>query len=316
MKFFKLLLICITTFVVGCAHRAEYPHIPKTILKAKELENIKVALVLGGGGAKGYVHLGVIEVLEKNKIPIDLIVGTSAGSIVGALYANNPNIDELRKTFFNLTKRDLIDLSFASSIYGVAQGWYLRDFLTRHLKDINIENLKIPFVAVATSLESGKTFVLNSGPVVPAVHASSALPPIFTPVYIYGQHLIDGGATEPVPVDTAKLFKPQLIIAVNISSRPLIVDSYDKVSLLGGYNALGISYRALMLAYYELSKLQTRLADISISPDVYAYGMFDDDKKEEMYAIGKKAAERALPAIKAKLKESNITIAKNTNKTI
>lgn len=301
MKYCKLLILCVLIFISGCTYRAEYKNIPPVIPKSKRLEDVKVALVLGGGGAKGYVHLGVLEVLEKNNIPIDLIVGTSAGSIVGALYANNPDIKDLKKTFFNLTKWDLIDPSISSSVYGFAQGESLRDFLEKHLKDKNINDLKIPFVAVATSLESNRSFILSSGPVVPAVHASSALPPLFTPVYIYGQHLIDGGATEPVPAATARLFKPQLVIAVNISSRPQETEDYSKVKLLEGYNALGISYRALILAYYELSKLQTKLADISISPDVSEFGMLDDDKKEEMYNKGKKAAEKILPLIKERL---------------
>jgi NTE family protein len=298
----KAFLIFIFIVISGCTYRAEYNEIPNVLPKpSRKLENINVALVLGGGGAKGFVHLGVLEVLEKNKIPIDLIVGTSAGSIVGALYADNPNIDELKKKLFSLTKWDLIDPSLSSSVYGVAQGWNLRSFLAKSLKNTNIEDLSIPFAAVATSLETNRSVVLNTGPIVPAVHASSALPPLFTPVYIYGQHLIDGGATEPVPVVTARRFKPRIVIAVNISSRPEETADYSQVKLLEGYNALGISYRALILAYYELSKLQTKLADISISPDVAIFGMFDDDRKEEMYKKGKEAAEKMLPLIKKKL---------------
>lgn len=295
-------ILCLLVLLSGCTYRAEYKNIPKIIPKpTRKLDNINVALVLGGGGAKGYVHLGVLEVLEKNNIPIDMIVGTSAGSIVGALYSDNPNITELKKKLFSLTKWDFIDLSISSSVYGIAEGWNLRNFLSKNLRNTNINDLHIPFAAVATSLETNRSVILNAGPVVPAVHASSALPPLFTPVYVYGQHLIDGGATEPVPVATARRFKPKLVIAVNISSRPEDTHDYSKVKLLEGYNALGISYRALILAYYELSKLQTTLADVSISPDVSKFGLFDDERKEEMYKSGKEAAEKMLPLIKEKL---------------
>lgn len=309
IKFF----LCVMFLISACTYRAEYKNIPNALPKlTRKFDNIDVALVLGGGGAKGYVHLGVLEVLEKNNIPIDMIVGTSAGSIVGALYADNPNIEELKKKLFSLTKWDLIDPSISSSVYGVAEGWGLRNFLTKNLKNTNINELQIPFMAVATSLETNNSVILNAGSVVPAVHASSALPPLFTPVYIYGQHLIDGGATEPVPVATARKFKPKLVIAVNISSRPEETHDYSKVKLLEGYNALGISYRALILAYYELSKLQTTLADIGISPDVSKLGMFDDSRKEEMYKKGKEAAEKMLPLIKARLTQINYD--KNSHK--
>ena len=311
MKKYKSIILLLLFVVSSCTYRAEYKNISSSIPQPRKLENVKVALVLGGGGAKGYVHLGVLEVLEKNNIPIDLIVGPSAGSIVGALYANNPNVKELKKTFFKLTKWDLIDPSISSSVYGVAEGWYLRDFLTKQLKKKDFHDLKIPFVAVATSLETNRSFVLNSGRIVPAVHASSALPTLFTPVYIYGQHLIDGGATEPVPVDTAKLFKPKVIIAVNISSRPQETKDYSKVKLLEGYNAVGIAYKAFSISYYELSKLQASLADVNISPDVSDFGLFDDERKEEMYKRGKAEAEKMLPLIKAKITE--MEYAKNSN---
>jgi NTE family protein len=306
MKYFKISVLLTIVMLLACSHRSEYRNLPKNYTASiRNIKKPKVALVLGGGGARGYAHLGVIEVLEKNKIPIDLIVGTSAGSIVGALYANNPNVASLKEKLSKLTKWDFIRPSINTTIYGISDGWKLREFLTRELKNTNISEFKIPFASVTTSLEDSKTFVIDSGPAVPAVHASSALPDLYTPVSIYGKHLIDGGATEPVPVATAKLYNPKLIIAVNISTNLEVVDDYSKVRMLQGYNAIGLSYRAFAIAYYELAKLQTSMADINISPDLNGIGMFNDHQKEQLYQKGKEVAEKMLPLIKAKLAAAN-----------
>ncbi len=304
-----LSIILILLIFTSCVHRIEYQDVP---LKPKEptrdIYNANIALVLGGGGTKGFAHLGVIEVLEKSNIPIDLIVGTSAGSIVGALYADNANINITKKKFFSVSKKDILDQSLASAIYGPVRGEYLKKFLNTNVNSHDIEKLKIAFVAVATSLETNKSFIFRSGPVIPAVHASSALPGIFTPVYVYGQHLIDGGATEPVPVVTARKFSPKLVIAVDITTSPQTTKDYSKVSIAGGYNAIGLAYHAFNIAYYQLASYQSNLADITIRPDLSNFHFLDDTHKLEMYERGKYAAKKALPIIQKKIKELNMQI--------
>lgn len=305
--FFTLLIVLILLTTSSCLYRIDYPNIPnKPPTPKRSIEKVDVALVLGGGGAKGFAHLGVIEVLEKNNIPIDLIVGTSAGSIVGALYADNPNIETLKRKLFKVKKTELLDANFFSTIYGAVRGTSLRYFLSKNLKKKNIEDLKIPFIAVATSLETNKSFVLQTGPVIPAVHASSALPMIFTPVHIYGHHLIDGGATEPVPVSIAKKFTPKLIIAVNISSAPQTTEDYSRLSILGGYNGPAIAYHAFNISYYELAKLQSKQADINIHPNLSKFGLFDDSNKWEMFNLGKAEAESQISQILVQLRNLGI----------
>lgn len=304
-----LVLLTVVTHFSGCVHRVEYNLSKDELLnhRPRNFQNVDIALVLGGGGAKAYAHLGVLEVLEKNNIPIGLIVGTSAGSIVGALYADDPNIKSVRKKCNTIHHREFLDTYFASAIYGPVRGGYLQDFLTESLRHKNIEDFKIPFAAVATSLESNKSFVFTSGPAIPAVHSSSALPMLFTPVYAYNQHLIDGGTTEPVPVKSARSFNPKMVIAVNISTPPKNTEDYGQLSILGGYNALSIAYHAFTISCYELAKVQVQQADVAISPDLHEFGFLDGTDKDTMYLRGKEAAERALMDILVKMYKLGIS---------
>ncbi len=156
-------------------------------------------------------------------------------------------------------------------------------------------------MAVATSLETTKSFVFDAGPAVPAINASSALPSLFLPVYAYGQHLVDGGATEPVPVKTAKKYNPKVIIAVNIASSPKTTEDYSKISVMEGYNSVGLAHFSLAISYYELAKMQAEQADVVIAPNLSKYGLLDDHYRHEMYLLGKKSAEKAISQIKALL---------------
>jgi hypothetical protein len=144
----------------------------------------KIALVLGGGAARGFAHVGVIRALEQEKIPIDMIVGTSVGSLIGALYASDPNSFELEWTAFTLEKDDLFDYGVFSAItaMGPVKGEKLEAFVKKRVPAANIEELKIPFAAVATDLNRGTAVILNRGSVCKAVRASSAIPGVFNPV--------------------------------------------------------------------------------------------------------------------------------------
>ena len=311
VKYIIILLAFIAIIIPfsSCVHRVEYiSHKNQTATYIPtNLYDADIALVLGGGGSKGYAHLGVLEVLEKNRIPISIIVGTSAGSIIGALYADEPHIELIKKKCNKIKDKEFLDAHLSSAIYGPVRGIYLQSFLRENLKHLNIENFSIPFAAVATSLETNKSFVFTSGSAIPAIHASSALPMIFTPVYAYNQHFIDGGAVEPVPVNTARAFRPKLIIAVDVSSQPSPTKNYDKLSILDGYNAFSIAYHALSLSYYELAKVQVQQADIAIKPNVYEFNFLDGAGKEKMYQRGKEAAEAALNEILIKMYKLGIS---------
>lgn len=282
-------------------------HIPKEAPPPKPMPKVRVALALGAGGSRGIAHLGVLEVLEKENIPIDLIVGSSAGSLIGAVYGDDPDIESVKKKMLKLKKKDLLDLSISSifsafvRLTGPIQGNLLEHFIVKKVKAKKFEDLQIPVVAVATSINRNKITVLRSGPIAPAVHASSALPPLFAPVPLYGETLIDGGVLSPVPVSVAREFKPQVVIAVDISNPP------ERTRL---QNAIELLYRAMHISFYELSKAQSSKADVLIHPDLAGFGTFDDEFNEVYYQRGKEAAIEALPKIKAELNRRGIPLKK------
>lgn len=279
----------------GCAGPMPQPiAIPYSMPPAPALQNIRVALVLSGGGARALAHAGVIEVLEKNRIPIDLIVGSSAGSVIGALYADDPNAALLRQKIIALNKWDLLDVNWSSGLKmfwqlrGPVEGNALRYFLQMNMDAQAFPELKIPLVVVTTDIHRGEAFAIRSGPLVPAIHASSAVPMVFSPVIMYGRTLVDGGVASPVPVEIAKQFNPKIIIAVDIGTSP----DYGPVM-----NAYQLGVRSLHIAYFKLANWQNLQADVVIHPAIDEFGMFDDHANENMYQLGKEAATAALGQI-------------------
>ncbi|MBS0285859.1 MAG: patatin-like phospholipase family protein [Proteobacteria bacterium] len=270
----------------------------QALSKPNKIQNVNVALVLGGGGARALAQAGVMDVLEENNIPIDLIVGSSAGSIIGALYADNPSSHNLRRKVLPLRKWDLLDVDWSAgvrmfwNITGPVQGTALREFIDNNIKAKSFSELKIPLVVVTTDVNKGETFAIQSGPLGPALHASSAIPMLFAPVELYGRLLVDGGVSSPVPVEIAKQYSPKITIAVDIGTTPNNGD-VSSVAHLG--------YRSLHISYYQLSYWQTKQADIVIHPEIDKYSMFTDNNNEEMYRAGREAALKALPDILALL---------------
>jgi NTE family protein len=259
----------------------------------------RVVLVLGSGGARGLAHVGVLQVLEQSKIPIDLIVGTSAGSIAGALYADNPNAAALRDLMSNATRKDFVNFSLLHILNGPITGKALEQFLQTNMKANDFASLKIPFVAVATDLEKGEAYPITNGPIAPAVHASAALPPYFHSVSLDGRTLVDGGVTAPLAVEVARAYRPQVIIAVNVSgSLPPKMPG----------NSLSEVARSYSITLDVLEEFNERDANVVITPDVGTNGTFDVSDKEGLFEAGSKAAISALPQIKKVLAEKGIVI--------
>src|SRR5271169_2517710 len=148
---------------------------PQKTPPVTELPKPRIALVLGGGAARGFAHVGVIRALEQEKIPIDMIIGTSVGSLIGAIYANDPNSFELEWTAFTLDKDSIFDYGILNAFtgMGVAKGEKIEEFVKAKIATANVEDLKLPFAAVATDLNHGTRVVLDHGPVAKVVHASS-----------------------------------------------------------------------------------------------------------------------------------------------
>lgn len=304
--FCRIILVFTLLTLTACAdNRKQFYDIPDKEPPPRKIENVNVAVVLGGGGAKGFAHLGVLSVLEEQNIPIDLIVGTSAGSIVGAMYASYTDAGLCYDAMVNVRKWDLLDVSigdsfnFFSELMGPVQGYYLEKYIVETIPEYNIEDLSIPFIAVATDIVSEKPVAFSSGPVALGVKASSALPPLFSPVIAYGKLMVDGGVVQPVPVDIAKKYNPKLIIAVDISTSGKGQDLN---------NMMDLTYRSLSLSYYRLSKSEAKKADIVIKPAMDGFGMFDDDSKEDMYIRGREAAIAKLPAIMQEMQKRKLAL--------
>lgn len=296
---FCFLLSCL--LLTGCITHPPQIEIPKVAPQppANHPKKVDVALVLGAGGVRALAHVGVLEILEEEGIPIDLIVGSSGGSIVGALYADNPDAKMVKEKLINLKSKDLLDPSIVAWPTSLVQGNTLQQFLVKEIKAKNFDDLKIPLVAVATNVDNNHTVMLRSGPIAPAVHASSALPPVFSPVTLYEQTLVDGGVIAPVPVQVARVYKPKLLIAVDISTPP------PKEGLS---HALDLINRSLHIAFYELSRLQSSKADIFLRPNVANCGTFDDDKNLELYEKGRETARASIKDIKKALARKGIKL--------
>jgi len=254
----------------------------------------KVALVLGGGAARGFAHVGVIRALEREKIPVDMVIGTSVGSLIGAIYANDMNSFELEWTAFALDKGNLFDYGLLNAFtgMGVVKGEKLEEFVKAKIPTANIENLKLPFAAVATDLNRGTRVVLDSGSVAKAVHASSAIPGVFEPVEYRGKLLVDGGVMENIPISVAREKGADIVIAVDIS---------ENVTNFNVTNLVDVTIQAVNIMFDENVKSKKKDADVLIAPVVGDVAMLDFTQKKRCMQAGIDAAEKAMPEIRQKI---------------
>lgn len=298
--FFRQMLMAALVFTTfSCSHQFMVIDSPAHQPSPRVLETPpKVALVLGGGAFHGMAHVGVIKVLEDAGIPMELIVGTSAGSMAGALYADYPHIDSLIPLVKNTTEKSVFDFSLFRSREGFISGKKLQSYLAKNLHVTQIEQTQIPYVAVTTDIEAGKSVALAAGPIGPSVNASCAIPGIFEPVKMYGTTFIDGGVLDAVPADIAKQYHPGLIIAVDVmanfnTSPPL--ENYKKVF-----------ERAYSVAAHAVKEQKIKAADIVISPDLTGIPLMSSKDNEQMYQAGLDAANKALPNILKMMEERGI----------
>lgn len=249
----------------------------------------KVALVLGGGSAKGFSHIGVLRVLEQEKIPIHMIIGTSAGSLIGGIYAANPDSFQLEWLAFKIEKNDILDLSIIYSKLGPAQGTRLESFVEQNVAVKKIEDTKIPFYPIATDLNTGETIILEKGSLSKAIRASSAIPGIFVPVTFGNRLLVDGGVTNSTPCDIARNKGADIVIAVNLLKD---IKDYNINSVV---DIIGQSVNIMM---HQSNKTKLKYADIIIEPDTKGISIFDFTQKKVLMEEGIKAAKAAIPKIK------------------
>ena len=251
----------------------------------------KIGLALGGGAAKGFAHIGVIKALEAQGIVPDIVVGTSAGSVVGAMYAAGKNGFELQELAMQMEKSQVVDWSiFARG--GMIKGEALQQFINKAVGNKPIEKLGKTFGAVATDLGSGDPILFRVGDTGMAVRASASVPGVFQPVQIAGREYVDGGLVSPVPAKFARALGAELVIAVDISDKP----NGKKPD-----NVLDVLMQTFNIMGYTISQHELPQADVVIRPDIRNLSSTDLVTQQRAVLEGEKAAAKVMPDIKTRL---------------
>ena len=250
-----------------------------------------IGLALGGGFARGFAHLGVLQVLEQNRVPISHIAGTSVGSILGAAYASGAPLARIIETCRTLRFRDIA--RWRVSRLGLASNQRLENLIKRVFESRQFEELRIPLAVVATDLTSGDPVVFTQGNLVDAIRASCAFPGLFEPVEIGTRCLADGGLVAPVPTRAARELGAATVIGVSVGMQ----DVYRGAPT----NIFQVVSRAVNAAQKHQLEIWERHADLVLRPDVQSLAWDDFDRAEEAIAAGTAAARRALPRIEALL---------------
>lgn len=253
---------------------------------------LKIGLALGGGAARGFAHVGVIAVLEEAGLKPQIVVGTSAGSLVAALYATGRTSAQLQQTALTLEEVAITD--WMLPIFG--RGMFRGEALARYVNELTanrlIENMVIPLGIVATDLHSGQAVLFQKGDTGTAVRASSAVPAVFVPVRINGRDYVDGGLVSPVPVRFARQMGADVVVAVDISSPPEANPASDTLQiLLQTFAIMGKS-----INQYELKD-----ADVVVRPSLVGLKSADFSARQRAMDAGRAAMLAALPALKARL---------------
>ena len=249
----------------------------------------RIGLALGGGAAKGFAHVGVIKVLEASGLTPAVVSGTSAGSVVGALYASGLNGFSLQEQSFALDEDRIKDLTLFG-VGGVIKGDKLQAYVNELVKNRLLEQMAKPFAAVAADLDSGERIIFNRGNTGQAVRASCSIPGVFQPAVIAGKRYVDGGLVSPVPVDAARQLGADIVIAVDISSK---AKDGKAAGILSNLN------QTITIMGQKLGEQEMTRADVIIRPRVGQIGAADLDQKHVALLEGEKAAQDALPAIRA-----------------
>ena len=246
----------------------------------------KIALVLGAGASRGFAHIGVLKVLEANKIPVHMIVGTSAGSFVGSLYAYGFDAFTLQKIAMSIERSDVTELIVPGN--GFVGGGKLRDYINMQLRNTTIEKLRIPFYAVATNIRTGEETVFGTGNTGMAVQASCAVPGVFQPATFAGNSYVDGGVVNPLAVDVARRQGADVVIAVDITS------GIDQTVPTGTVSTI---MKSIEIMYNKISQHPISKADVVIRPNVGFVGSADFTRRHEAILEGERAAAAAMPRI-------------------
>lgn len=262
----------------------------------------KVGLALGSGGAKGAALVGVIKILEKYKIPIDAISGTSIGAFVGAYYSYKPDAQELEKITKETPWKKLIDYTFPKK--GLIKGDEMEKFAREKLNNASFKDLKIPFYVSAFDIEKNQEIIFSKGDVARAVHASCAIPGVFIPVSMEGKILVDGGVVDPIPVQALRKAGCDIVIGVNLGFVPEKKPKFDQESTVKNLgknipNILNIIQNSLraMESRISILEIERHKPDVLINISLLEVGLFDDTKIEQSIKKGESATKKQIKKI-------------------
>lgn len=265
----------------------------------------KIGLALGTGAARGLAHIGVLKALKEAEIPIDMVAGTSMGAMVGACFANDGDISTAEKMALMTDWRQvarLLDLKLSFLGKGLIRGQRIEALLHSLIGDTEFKDLKIPFAAVATDVNTGKEVVIRNGSVIQAVRASISIPGIFVPATFEGKCLVDGGLTNPVPADVLRDMGAKFVIAVNVLVAPWKSKKAANVREGDGTDEMPSIFKTLFqslyIMEYEIIRQRLPKADIIITPDTSHIAAFEFHRGEEAILAGYQAARNALPKIR------------------
>lgn len=252
----------------------------------------RLGLALGGGAARGFAHVGVIQVLEQHGIRPDVVVGTSAGSMVAAMYASGKTPSELEQAALQMEEAAIADWTLPLFSRGLLRGEALARYVNRQVQGRQLQDMKIPLGVLATDLASGKGVLFQRGDTGTAVRASSAVPGVFTPVSIAGRDYVDGGLVAPVPVDQTRQMGAELVIAVDISSSPL--DAH-------GSDALRVVLQTFTIMGQSINQHLLKQAEVVVRPALAGVGSADFTARQRSMAAGRDAMLAALPRLREQL---------------
>ncbi|MDO9219077.1 MAG: patatin-like phospholipase family protein [Lacisediminimonas sp.] len=294
MRYSLPVLLGLSLLLAACQSAPSRQGKPTPVATTATAKPVKIGLALGGGAARGFAHVGVIKALEAQGIVPDLIVGTSAGSVVGALYAAGNTGFALNKLALEMDEAAISDwaVPWFSRSTGLIKGDAIQNYINRAVNNLPLEKMKIRFAVAATDLATGAPILFERGNTGIAVRASSAVPGIFQPVRIGERLYVDGGLVSPVPVRFAREMGADFVIAVNISAEPEPQPSGSTLDmLLQTFSIMGQTING-----YEL-----RDANVVIRPALGAMRGSDFAGRNLAILAGERAVANALPEIKAKL---------------
>ncbi|QOY96164.1 patatin-like phospholipase family protein [Massilia sp. UMI-21] len=294
----RSLIACAALLLSACGSTPTQPPatpVAQQVAPPAPPRKVKVGLALGGGAARGFSHIGVIKALEAQGIVPEIVVGTSAGSVVGALYASGMNGFTLQKTALAMDEATISDwaLPLFGTSTGVLKGEALQNYVNKAVGGVPMERLARRFGAVATNLRTGQPILFSRGNTGMAVRASSSVPSVFQPVKIGDNTYVDGGLVAPVPVKFTKDLGAEFIIAVNISSA---------TEGAATASSLDVLMQTFSIMGQRLNHFELKEADIVITPKLGNMGSADFNSRNLAILAGEQAAAAVMPQIKAKLK--------------